>query len=72
MVKGCTTQRIVLCARRVKQKELDEEREKLECLQRELRNKLLALEEEGHTQREAMMADFDEVRGKRSSVFIAI
>ena len=48
--------------RRVKQAELDEERGKLESLQRELRNKLLALEGEGHAQRQHMMADFDEVR----------
>ena len=46
----------------MKQGELDEEREKLEGLQRELRNKLLALEEEGQLQRQSMMADFDGVR----------
>jgi len=48
----------------VKQGELDVEREKLEGLQRELRKKLLAVEEEGQLQRQSMMAGFDEVRSE--------
>ena len=52
-----------VCCRRVKQSEIDEERDKLESLQRELQGRLLAMEGETQFQRDHMMADFEEVSG---------